>query len=624
MAKTDSMHGRRFGLKQSLFGANLKGHDVKAFGDTTGKYFFWDASADTFYIVGNLNVNGTLSLDDIAMADAETLTFGTGSDVVIQWDGTNLIIAAAADDSLIEVGDSAATQKSFDLKWYANENSGASYLYADASANLIYTTGVDLQFKDNDYIVIGTGAGATGDVNIVWDGTNLIINAVADDTLIEIGDSAATQKSFDIKLYGNENSGASYLYFDASANLLYTTDIDVQFKDNDVLVFGTGAGATGDIQFKWDATNFVMSGTAANSSFNIGAAGNYINTTIHGTFTVGVNDSGYDVTFYGETSGKYMQFDQSEDNLLLYCGTQIIDNEILAIGTGANKTGDVQVKWDATNLLITATADDTLIEIGDSAATQLSFDLKWYGDDANGASYLYADASRNMIFTNKIELNTRRRFEVFDDFIMQTLVETDTPWILNNTAASDPAIYNTERGVLRFSTTDENGLVQAVCAIPVQADSGNLVFETRLRVDDITKIHIIAGLTDSTSIEKACSIAAGDAITTTLTDGCVFVYDTGADTDSWFAVGVSNNTDATGNGVTDTAPTNLVYQRLRIEVASDGATAKFYINDVLKKTLTANATRPSVDLYATVLVIGNTAGTTRNVDVDYIYVGHDR
>jgi len=310
-------YGRHFGYKQSHFGEDTKGHDLKAFGDTTGKYVFWDASADTLYVVGALSLDGAFAADNIAFADAETLTFGTGSDVVMQWDGTNLIIAAAADDSIIEIGDSAATQKSFDLKWYGGTANGASYLYFDASADLIYTTGIDLQFKDNDVIAFGTGAGAAGDVSITWDGTNLIIATAADDSLIEIGDSAATQKSLDLKWYGNEANGASYLYADASANLLYTTGVDLQFKDNDLLIFGTGSDGNGDVNIKWDATNLVMATPAASAAWLIGAAGHVINATLTGTLTVGVDDTGYDVKFFGATAGCSLLWDESEDQLVV-------------------------------------------------------------------------------------------------------------------------------------------------------------------------------------------------------------------------------------------------------------------------------------------------------------------
>lgn len=151
-------------------------------------------------------------------ADDTSLYFGDSNDVGFQWDGTNLILTAAADDSLIEIGDSATTQVSFDLKWYANEASGASYLYADASANLIYTTGVDLQFKDNDYLVLGTGAGAAGDVNLVWDATDLHMNAAANNTVFNIGDGTT---SFDIKTFGS--AAANYMLWDASDNSLEFT-----------------------------------------------------------------------------------------------------------------------------------------------------------------------------------------------------------------------------------------------------------------------------------------------------------------------------------------------------------------------------------------------------------------
>jgi hypothetical protein len=252
-----NQYGRNFGYKYSHFGQNLCGHDVKAFGDTTGKCMFWDASADTLYVVGTLSLDGTFNADNIALADTETLTFGTGNDVVIQWDGTNLILDATADDSLIEIGDSAATQKSFDLKWYGNEANGASFLYADASANLIYTT-----------------------------------------------------------------------------------DIDLQFKDNDLLVFGTGAGATGDVNIKWDATNLVMAGTAANTSWVIGATGNYINPTLKGVLTVGADTDGFDVKFYGATTGKYFTWDQSEDTAIVSGVIQLgaTVTAALAIGGGTSAT----------------------------------------------------------------------------------------------------------------------------------------------------------------------------------------------------------------------------------------------------------------------------------------------
>ena len=161
---------RHFGAGYSHFGEDAKGHDLKVFGNTTNKYMFWDASADTLHIKGTLDADREL-VESFSFNDAEELKFGAGSDVGMRWEGANLIISAAADDSLIEIGDSAATQKSFDLKWYGGAASGASYLLADASDNLISTVGIDVKFF-----------GATAGCSMLWDESEdqLVITGPAD------------------------------------------------------------------------------------------------------------------------------------------------------------------------------------------------------------------------------------------------------------------------------------------------------------------------------------------------------------------------------------------------------------------------------------------------------------
>lgn len=329
----------------------------------------------------------------IGLKDAKEIAFGTSDDVTMEWDGTNFIVTAAADDSLIEVGDSATTQKSFDVKIYGNEASGASYWYYDASENLCYTTGVDLQFKDADLLVFGTGASKAGDVSITWDGTNLIVNATTDDSVIEVGDAAATQKSFDVKWYGNQSNGASYLYFDASEDLVYTTGVDLQFLDNDVLAFGTGSSKAGDVSITWDGTNLIVNAAADNSVIEVGDAA--------------ATQKSFDVKWYGEQANgaSYLYLDASED--LAYTtgiDLQFKDSDLLVFGTGSSKAGDVNITWDGTNLVVTAVADDTLIEIGDATASQKSFDIQIYGEENLGTSYLYFDASANLLYSRNIDI----------------------------------------------------------------------------------------------------------------------------------------------------------------------------------------------------------------------------
>lgn len=223
-------------------------------------------------------------------------------------------------------------------------------------------------------------------------------------------------------------------------------------------------------------------------------------------------------------------------------------------------------------------------------------------------------------------------FSVFDDFNYQTIAETDTPWILNSgndDVAVDPAINAQEGGVLRLTSGDAGTGVaadgsQAVCHVPMQADSGGLVFETRLHVNTaVTTVQVVAGFTDSTAMELPAAVGGSDALTTTATNGVFFVFDTDADTDEWFGIGVNGGTDATGSGALGVAPVADTYQTLRIEVDDDGATARFFIDGTEQGALTANAVSASTDIHATVLVNATTT-TSRTVDVDYVYAGHNR
>ena len=228
--------------------------------------------------------------------------------------------------------------------------------------------------------------------------------------------------------------------------------------------------------------------------------------------------------------------------------------------------------------------------------------------------------------------NARNAFEIFDDFLQQTFTEADTPWILNSGSdgqAIDPAISAAERGVLLMTTGDDTGATavdatQIICHIPVQADSGGLVFETRLHINTaITNVSVFAGLTDVTTLEEAFSNAA-DVLTSNATDAAGFLYDTDATTDEWWMAAVDGDVDDAGNATLGTAPVADTYQVLRMEVSADGATINFYIDGTLVDTLSADTgVSPDVNLYATIIACGD--GTaSKTVDVDYIYVGHDR
>ena len=104
------------------------------------------------------------------------------------------------------------------------------------------------------------------------------------------------------------------------------------------------------------------------------------NAQIDGTITVGVDDTGYDVKFFGATSGRFLHWDESEDYLLFR------DNTKGVFGNGA----DLKLYHDASNSYI-ENATGTLYIMGRANDADISFQC----DDGSGgdAEYFKLDGS---------------------------------------------------------------------------------------------------------------------------------------------------------------------------------------------------------------------------------------
>lgn len=137
------------------------------------------------------------------------------------------------------------------------------------------------------------------------------------------------------------------------------------FADSVGAVFGDGS----DITILWDATNLVVSQAAADSNILWGASG------------AGINH-----TFYGDTAGRDMQWDQTNDQLLL------LDSAKLSIGSGAGAAGDISFSWDGTRLNVTQLTANSEIRWGVDGA---GIDQMWYGDTAS--AYLQWDQSADTL-----------------------------------------------------------------------------------------------------------------------------------------------------------------------------------------------------------------------------------
>jgi hypothetical protein len=332
----------------------------------------------------------------------------------------------------------------------------------------------------------------------------------------------------------------------------------------------------------------------------------------------------------------------------LSAGATVANNQdIVAATSGGSDLGSTAGEWgmiyvgDSRGIQFGADQDATILHDGTSG---LDVALSSANSGAfrivqDTTEYLVANTSTSL---ERVEIGVpldveagmdySAGFQLFDDFIQQTLTEADTPWILNKGAsgtAADPAISAQENGVVRLTTGDDDGTTaqdgsQLVCHIPVQADSGGLYFETRLHINTaIANARVNAGFTDATGLEEPYT-CTGTAYAANANDAAVFLYDEAATAaGSWHACAVDSTVEDTTNDPVASGPTADTYQKLRLEVSVGGGTCTYFIDDVLVATLSGGGVTPNTNLYATIIACGD-GTSSKTVDVDYITFGHTR
>lgn len=220
------------------------------------------------------------------------------------------------------------------------------------------------------------------------------------------------------------------------------------------------------------------------------------------------------------------------------------------------------------------------------------------------------------------QTNGRAGVELFDDFLGDVLQD---PWRgAAGTAGTAPAVLASgTNGRVRLAMGDDAGVSMA--ANGSQLDAGNLnwlpsqgglILEAHLTVDVVTDVAIFFGFTDQISALEMPWTISGTTFTSNQTDGCGFLFDTAATTDTIRCVGVDTDVDATSinTGLAFVAATLILF---RIELSATGV-ARFFINGTLVGTMTAAVT-PTVKLSPVVVGFSRTT-TARLLDVDYIRV----
>lgn len=130
-------------------------------------------------------------------------------------------------------------------------------------------------------------------------------------------------------------------------------------------------------------------------------------------------------------------------------------------------------------------------------------------------------------------------------------------------------------GASATTTMAVNG-AQLVGGLNWEADKGGLTFEAKVKLDAITSVALYVGFGDQVSaLEMPFTLSSG-SLTSNITDGCGFLFDTAATAATIKLVGVATDVDATTQD-TGLAYVAATYRKFRIEVDTAGK-ATFYID----------------------------------------------
>ena len=113
-----------------------------------------------------------------------------------------------------------------------------------------------------------------------------------------------------------------------------------------------------------------------------------------GTNSFGVDGTGVDVIFYGDTAARRVTWDFSADAL------RADDNTTMGWGSGAGTTPDIGVSWNGTKLLIAQLTTNSAIDFGVSGA---GIDVVHYGDTV-GADKTWDQSADSEIFGDNAKL----------------------------------------------------------------------------------------------------------------------------------------------------------------------------------------------------------------------------
>jgi len=400
----------------SVAGDLLVASTIQPAGDTASG----DAAAIGYTGAEGIIITGQGSTSDVTLkndADGTVLTIPTGT--------TNIDIVGVATAATFEpdgdtaAGDNAAigftAAEGLILTGQGSTNDVTIKNDADADVLTIATGGTSVDIvgdltaacfipdgdtSSGDAAAIGytsaeglilTGQGSSTDVTIKNDADTTVMSIATGTTQATFAGevvAASLDISGNIDVDGTTNLDA--VDIDGAVQIDNTVTVGVDDTGYDVKFFGDTASA----YMLWDASadDLILGGAAGldvDGTTNLDAVDIDGAVQIDNTLSVGVDDTGYDVKFFGATSGKYMEWDESADQLEVV-GTTTVDGT-LQVKNGATSAGKIEFFEDSDN----GTNKVTLI--GPASTSDITLTLP--SSDGDDGQVLTTDGNGALSFT---------------------------------------------------------------------------------------------------------------------------------------------------------------------------------------------------------------------------------
>ena len=257
----------------------------------------------------------------------------------------------------------------------------------------------------------------------------------------------------------------------------------------------------------------------------------------------------------------------------------------------------------------------------DGGTSGVNIDLRIDRAEVSNRAISGAGIGNNSIRLNGRDMEVTKHIDDFTGYALSNYWGTQT----GTDGAAAVAIDNTAvQGTVILTTGQDAAATMAANGVLIdsglswRANAYGLTMEVRLKVDSVANVALYFGFTDQNSaLEMPFTLGGSDALTSNASNGVGVLYDTAADTDDWWLVGVDGDSDATKQDVGD-APDANTYETWVILLSNTG-NAEFYRDGAYVGSQMTDAVDPTASLTPVVAAFSRT-NASKVVTVDFIRV----